>query len=358
MNSKYKILWLDDEPLDAYIKIINCQDEFKNAIDIQTVKYNEQFITAIEDHSKEYHAVILDVNCVESEVKTKEPKPYGLIHIIPLAIKHNLLIYIFSGQINIDDDCTDLTSIILNEYKVPENHIFEKEKGATKLFEKIIKDLNNKYQYYIGHEYILDFFSEGWIDKKYKSEFMDPIMMYYSLKDINSAHGNHMRNLTERMLLKVNEKFSLDTKTKENDSSRFTNIIQIIKNSNKIDSSRAVIGPLRHMIEISNAKSHDSINDEERELYFQSDFSTFFIITKWFYKVMTTNSDVKPTFKVVDTNNGYTRSGAVVETHKEDSGTYVNLKVKIPNKYKDCEKLYITGVRYKDNHWIPYFDFV
>jgi hypothetical protein len=191
-----------------------------------------------------------------------------------------------------------------------------------------------------------------------------------------------MRNMTEQMLLVINKVFNLATNIKEGDPSFYANIAKTIKNK-KLDYSEAISGPLLHMIELSNARSHNALPDEVRKLYFDSDFSTFFIVTNWFNIIMSrieqgeTNSEEEDkhievqqvvTKQEKDTNRVSTpprpqthennRSGVVVQTYKEKGRTYCDLKVEIPWKWKDYSKLLITGIKPNIDPtkatWYPY----
>lgn len=375
---KYNILWLDDEPIKALPAIKEAYpDVFFDKID-----YVDTCELILSCDADKYHAVILDANGVKSDTPKIKANKSGFLSLVKLAIDTQVPVYIYSGQLDRadDGDQADITLEALNSFGLKEKeNIFYKTDGPYKMVDKILSDLDGKNQYYLnGHEYILSFFANKWIENEYKTEFMDPIMEYYSLKDIDSAHGNHMRNLTEKMLNKINSTFSLDTKTKENDQSRFVKIIEAIK-SKKLDYSQSITGPLKHMIDITNARSHSAMSKEERDLYFQSDFSTFFIVTHWFYKLMqnaeatnedTTTSNIETDgntdspsvpiniIKKKPTTHEDTRSGVVVYPYKEDNRTYVDLKVMIPKKWKDYDKLLITGVKPSDNpqsgDWWPF----
>lgn len=251
------------------------------------------------------------------------------------------------------------------------------------MIDKIVKDLDNKYLYYGQYKHFLSFFTNGWIPKEYKQEFLDPIMEYYYRKDYNSAHGNQMRNITEKILDRINTEFKLDTTSKEGDKNRFVNIAKAIK-AKKLDFSSSISGPLLHMIDISNARSHIAMSEEERKLYFESDFSTFFIVANWFYKIMSklecTQQFDEPNPEIDDTDiegpapinkpselskekqkpktHEDSRSGVLVSTYKEKGRTYCDLKVEIPWKWKDCSQLMITGIipsnDPKKGFWYPY----
>lgn len=368
--SKYNILWLDDEPIKALPTI----KEANADIFFDKVDYVDTCELILSCNPEKYHAVILDANGIKSENPEIKANKSGFLSLVKLAIDKKIPVYVYSGQLDraADGDQVDMALEVLNGYGLKEKeNIFYKTDGPYTMVDKIISDLNGKYRYYLGHEYILSFFSNNWIDNKYKTEFMDPIMEYYYCKDIDSAHGNHMRNLTEKMLQKINETFSLDNKTKEKDPSRYVKIIDAIK-SKELDYSKSIIGPLRHMIEITNARSHDALGREERELYFHSDFSTFFIVAQWFYKLMVNVESYEQTIPFAETvsepnkeksnienkkssrptTHEDKRTGVIVTTYKEGGKTYTDLKVRIPPQWENYDKLLITGIKPSDK---PYF---
>lgn len=377
MNYKYHVLWLDDEP----IKVLGEIREAYPHIYIDKVDYVDVCEMILEKQPEKYHAIILDANGVHSDTPEKGANKRGFLRLVNTVIENRLPLYIYSGQLlrAVDGDTED---VILEElYRLglrEKENIFFKSGGPYELIEKIVKDLESMHQYYIGNEYMLDFFTRGWIGKKYKTEFLDPIMKYYYEKDYDSAHGNQMRNITEQILIKVQEKFKV-TKTKEGDQNFFSDVATGIK-INKLDFSQTIIGPLRHMIELANARSHQAMNEEERKLYFDSDYSTFFIVTNWFNKLMTrledsqnatydkdeqkrpANSPVQE--KLADNvvqpqTHPSDRTGVVVSPYEEDGRAYCDIKVEIPSKWKHCKKLLITGIRPNTNpkisaKWFPY----
>ncbi len=381
MSFKYNILWLDDEPIKALetIRLAN------PSVSFEQVNYVDMCEMILKEEPEKYHAVILDANGVKSDSPDKDANKSGFLPLVHLVKEKRIPLYIYSGQLLRASD-GDTADVVLEELKriglQEEKTIFYKSGGPYKMIDQIIGDLDSKYHYYVGHEYLLDFFTKGWIDKKFKSEFLDNIMDYYYNKDYDSAHGNHMRNMTEQMLLVINKVFNLATNIKEGDPSFYANIAKTIKNK-KLDYSEAISGPLLHMIELSNARSHNALPDEVRKLYFDSDFSTFFIVTNWFNIIMSrieqgeTNSEEEDkhievqqvvTKQEKDTNRVSTpprpqthennRSGVVVQTYKEKGRTYCDLKVEIPWKWKDYSKLLITGIKPNIDPtkatWYPY----
>ena len=361
MNYKYNVLWLDDEPIKALEQI----REIYSTIYFDKVDYVDVCEKKLESQSEKYHAVILDANGISSDSPEKDANKSGFLHLVHSVIDNHIPLYIYSGQLlrASDGDSADIVSEELHRLGLKDN-IFYKSGGPYDLIDKIVKDLDNKYLYYVGHENFLSFFTKGWIPNKYKSEFLDPIMEYYCRKDFNSAHGNHMRNITEQMLERINQEFKLDTNTKKDDPNHYRSIVRAIK-FKKLDRSQLISGPLFHMIDLTNAKSHNPVPEDERKLYFESDFSTFFIVANWFYKIMDameSSQDViengqfkfkntspvltsQTTEKCIITTHVNERTGAVVPTYRENGRTYCTLKVEIPKIWKDYEEIKITGVQ-------------
>ena len=376
MNYKYNILWLDDEPIKALEQI----REVNPSIYFDKVDYVDICEMILDSQPEKYHAVILDANGVSSDSPEKDANKSGFLRLVHSVIDNHLPLYIYSGQLLRATD-GDSADIVLEElYRLGlKDNIFYKSGGPYDLIDKVVKDLDDKYQYYEGYKHFLSFFSNGWIGNEYKTQFLDPIMEYYYRKDYNSAHGNQMRNITEQILHRVNIEFQLDTTSKEGDKNRFANIAKAIK-AKKLDFSSSISGPLLHMIDVTNAQSHNAMSEDELKLYFESDFSTFFIVANWFYKIMTqlenaqhvevsspdSSEDLensnKPTKclekKQKPNTHENTRSGVLVSTYKENGRTYCDLKVEIPWKWKDYSQLLITTIipsnDPKKGVWYPY----
>ncbi|MBR5354441.1 MAG: hypothetical protein IK126_12100 [Bacteroidales bacterium] len=370
MNYKYNILWLDDLP----IKELDDIKETNPNIYFDKVDYVDVCEAKLSSQTMKYHAVILDVNGIRSDAPEKDANKSGFFRLVHIVQDKLIPLYIYSAQIlragEGDPVTEELEELGLKEQK----NIFYKADAPFNMIDSIIKDLEEKYLFYVGHEYLLSFFSKGWIEQRYKTEFLDPIMEIYYQKDYDSAHGNHMRNMTEQMLLKVNKEWNLDTVTKENDQNRYKNIVYAIKGK-KLDCSSLVIGPLMHMIEITNGRSHEALTEDDRKLYFESDFSTFFIVANWFNRLMSLNENAQDVdYTVPETDDKQTqtnqlnikpqkhednRSGVVVSTYKEKGHTYCDLKVKIPWPYEQYDKVKITSIipntkSYFKGDWFPY----
>lgn len=380
MNYQYNVLWLDDEPIKALEQI----REENQSINFDKERFVDECQRKLETHPEKYHAVILDANGISSDNPDKDANKSGFLRLVNIVMDNHIPLYIYSGQLLRASD-GDSADIVLEElYRLGlKDHIFYKSGGPYDLIDKIIKDLDSNYHFYGEYKHFLSFFTNGWIPKEYKEQFFDPLMKYHYNKNCKDAHGNHMRNIIEKILVKVNEEFQLDTTTKENDKNRYANIAKAIK-AKKLDYSSAISGPLFHMIDITNAESHNAMSEDERKLYFESDFSTFFIVANWFYKIMTNLKDVEHIEKTSpDSANTNTevpesinkcpelsekkqkprthedsRSGVIVSTYKENGRTYCDLKVEIPWKWKDCSQLMITTIIPSNDPkkavWYPY----
>lgn len=380
MNYQYNVLWLDDEPIKALEQI----REENQSINFDKERFVDECQRKLETHPEKYHAVILDANGISSDNPDKDANKSGFLRLVNIVMDNHIPLYIYSGQLLRASD-GDSADIVLEElYRLGlKDHIFYKSGGPYDLIDKIIKDLDSNYHFYGEYKHFLSFFTNGWIPKEYKEQFFDPLMKYHYSKNCKDAHGNHMRNIIEKILVKVNEEFQLDTITKENDKNRYANIAKAIK-AKKLDYSSAISGPLFHMIDITNAESHNAMSEDERKLYFESDFSTFFIVANWFYKIMTNLKDVEHIEKTspdsANTNtevpesinkcpelsekkqkpktHGDSRSGVIVSTYKENGRTYCDLKVEIPLKWKDCSQLMITTIIPSNDPkkavWYPY----
>lgn len=357
MNFKYNILWLDDEPIKAF-EII--REEYPDIL-FEKVDYIDSCRNLLELQHQKYHAVILDANGKKTCSPEKEANKSGFLKLVNCVIDYKLPLYIYSGQLlrASDGDTADVVLEELNRLGLYEKeNIFFKSEGPFDMIAKIINDLNSKYQYYVGHEYLLSFFSNGWIKHSFKTEFLDPIMEYYYKNDYDSAHGNHMRNIIEQILIRINTEFKINANLKEEDTGRFRQIAEDIKNK-KLDDSKAIHGPLLHMISIANERSHSALDSEERKLYFKSDFATFFIVAKWFNKLMTKSGIKIENVSSITKNNqppqthGTQRTGKVYPTYKENNQTYCNLKVKIPKQCQNLDKVLITGIKFSPYHETP-----
>ena len=341
MNFDFNILWLDDDPIDL-LPII--RDHYPDLC-IQKVDYMDQCSAIIDEKADKLQAVILDANGKSLEHPELPAAIRGFMTLVHKVIEKKIPLYIFSGQFDRDKNYVTLEA--LEGLGLKENEqIFYKSDSAIPLIEKVKADIDNLYKYYIGHEYLLDFFTKGWLSTNLKEEYLDPIMKSYKENDLDSAHGNHMRNIVEQILLKVNETYGVCPKMNPGDPGWAKMIANAIKES-YIDYTKLIAGPLFYMIEIMNGRSHVALDQEERQLYFQSDFSAFFVVTHWFYKVMTSydlrmqkasyRPDPVPTIKVA--------------TYKEQDIRYCDIKkIRVPDYLQHADVIKVACIIPDKNH--------
>lgn len=377
MDQIYNILWLDDEPIKA-LEIIR---EMHPEMNFEKIGYVDECKDRITNKREKYHAVILDANGVSSDSPEKDANKSGFLPLVRHVINCKIPLYIYSGQLlrKSEGDTADVVLEALHNWGLRDGeNIFQKSSGPYEMIEKIKSDLDNKYYYYQGYEYILDFFSRGWIEMKFKSSQFDPIMEYYKKRDIDSAHGNQMRQSVEQMLECINSIMKI-TDDKEDRASK---IIGGLSHSYK-RYSEVMIGALKHMDEMPNEESHNALDEEMRELFFLSDFSTFFLVTKWFHNLMLrlekegftkiveqpieeTNAETfvplqdnsKP--RMLEKPERQSNNDGLFEMpYEEDGQKYVNLKVKVLYGDKSLRnapgRVLVTGImkdKYTKNGWV------
>ena len=128
----------------------------------------------------------------------------------------------------------------------------------------------------------------------------------------------------------------------------------------------AMIGALKHMDEMPNELSHNTLAAEERELHFNSDYSTFFLVAHWFYNLMLQfeKEGVLPSKKTSPSNSPRPESNydGLYEYPFEENGIkYVKLKVKVSYGNKELIRkegaVLVTGIRIDWNNpqkWITF----
>lgn len=377
-NCKYKFLWLDD--VSKAEEIQEAKECFPN-LEIIYVPFIDKCQEELELHSNEYDAVIFDANNQRSSSpgtpETASTK--GFIALVEDTLKKKIPVYIYSGELNPkrEGDNADNILDLLNRLGLrKQEHIFEKTLDIEGLFTRIILDLKSSNHLYIGREYLLNFFKKGWIEKKYKTQYLDPLMSYYKKHDCDSAHGNQMRNFTEQILERVNKTLDIADLPMKKESRWKTIVDQLFEHY----SSYATLmkGALYHMIHMPNEESHNAMNEEDRELFFDSDFATFFLVTKWFDNLMkqcikegvvVESSDIEkvlsPEIKTEDTTlhkkvtREESRPGIYVHTYQMNGRTYFDAKIEVKfsslvkNRKKDA---YVTGIKLNNqrNGWETY----
>lgn len=297
-SKKCKTLWIDDELLkDSSINEIYeiAREKYADKFDIDVVQNVTDFEAKIK--TERYDAVIMDVNITE-DFCDENPGPMicKISELCSEQIRNfNLRLYAFSGALNLNSkpkkELVELEGRLKTSFKRNPHtgkNFWDKSVGVE-IFDDILKDYNERI--YAGYDYILDFFSKGWLEKDIKTQFMDPIMRCYAHKDYDSAHGNNMRNVVQPMLERIVAEYEKEpsnrgklTKKGKDDYGRAA---QIAINIAQLDpSSKHMAGPLLHMVNAANAQSHGATDTEERLLFFESDFNTFLLVCKWFFKKM------------------------------------------------------------------------
>lgn len=376
MNCIYNVLWLDDEPIKA-LEIIREEHPDMN---FEKIDYVDECEDRLSNQSEKYHAVILDANGVSSNNPEKDANKKGFFSLVRHVIDCKIPLYIYSGQLlrASDGDTADVILEELHNLGLQDGkNIFQKSSGPYEMIKQIKSDLDANYYYYQGYEYILDFFSKGWIKRKYKSTF-DVILEYYKNHNIDAPHGNQMRQSVEQMFECINSIIGIT----EAKNDRLSRIIEGLSHSYK-RYSEGMKGPFKHMDEMPNEESHNALDEEMREMFFESDFSTFFLVTKWFHNLMlqlekegftkiaeqpmkgmnteataTLQDDSKPSkFQRPESKSEY--DGLYEMPYEEKGQKYINLKVKVLYGDKSLEnipgKVLVTGImidKFTKNSWV------
>lgn len=335
-----KVLWLDDdfapvnlnEDKGVQLRKKNLQDTAEDAVDYD-IDYDpvidlKEFVQKLETEETHYDAVILDILGLNPDDSTDETIMYKAIEYIKGY--HGLLCYVFSN--NTDSHKGFLETHLPGCY-------FEKRHSAE-LYNKIKEDVNSNNYYYINKEYLRVSIQNGWIERTVVNSFLDALMKTYVNTDIDCPHGNNMRNVVVPMLERIVEEYEKKdpanigvlTKRGKNEPGRPSDIANNLPEMDP--DSKHMAGALLHMIKANNKQSHEAIDDEERQILFDSDFSTFFLVCKWFYKKMCSFSAPKL--------NAETPSPKKQENIKETIQDTQVLQKKINNS--------IPVRVYKDNH--------
>lgn len=363
-----KVLWFDDDfapvnPKDdkgVQNRRKNFQDKVEDArdfnIEVEGVTELKDFKQKIETPNCHYDAVILDILGMNPNDSTDDKVLYDAYEFIKGY--HHMLCYVFSNN-------TESHKGYLDTYF--QERYFDK-RNSSDLYKKINDDTNQYHSYYIGREYILDCFQKGFLDSNIKTSFMDSLMKVYASNDIDTPHGNNMRNVVERMLEKLNqiygEKHNIQlTKKKPGDSGRPKEIAKTIVDKN--DYSKLMWGPLNHMLSIQNNLSHQPIDEPFRKMYFNSDFSTFLLVCRWFYDLMV--QLIGPDEVAKQTKNDITQispkiiSSIQVPTYIKNGRLKFSVEVDVPKPYyeNNPQNVYVVSISTDNNDptkWYAYLD--
>lgn len=286
-----KILWLDDDfakkedfpsikEKSTYKAFESRVKHIKNEIKdfgIDSVCDFESFKDKLKENRKEYWAVVLDMNLPDEDGVVKD-QSRDITRF--LSEKYpSLPKYIYSNTAKDENTFSFLDYAHRGRY-------FDKED-----YEEFVSTLNKDYKsetrYYYNHDYILDFFSEGWLNSDLKSQFMNPLMKMYCEQDHETAHGNFMRNIVEGMLYRVNDEMGGKlTDKKIKDKGIIKSMIDAIVGG-KITHTDFIAGPLSYISHIMNEESHNALPETDKKKFFEVDFGAFFLICEWFHKFMT-----------------------------------------------------------------------
>lgn len=338
--SKYNILWLDDEPIEGFY-----ESDWPR-LTIKHVQFVEEYYKELENNYVKYDAVILDANVKNRNTDDTPTTNFYQEIVVKTKEDHNLPTYIYSGEIQKNANKDWVSPFHKRHRFVDKENVFYKFDGPVYMLEKIIEDLDHNNKYYVGNEYLLDFFRKGWIDEKEKVAHMDQLMKWYSANEVQASYGNSMRQMLESMLGVINEKFALGVNGPIKNGWSVRVIKAIGEAKDKYDDNPFIIGFLYHIANFSNAQSHASIGEkDERKQYFDANFRTFFVVTKWFHELMLNFNDTpssQHTSKPVQSKPITTEPCIEEPVYRENGTAYV--KIKIPPKLNHKDKLLIKEI--------------
>lgn len=300
---KYKVLWNDDE-CDKFASRPELQEYPELVIEFE--KYQDICLEKLKDNANQFDAVILDANGISSKHPERMPNKGEFFHtLVDKACENKRLrTFVFSGQLHFDS--SDPNESGINNYLQEKGFVKGKNLFTKTMFEEMLEQLRddlNDYnawrKYYDGNEFLLELIQGGLIHKSDREEFLDPIMKVYSVRDVVTGVGNNMRHILQGLLDELNKKFNLCDRTEFEDGN-FGSIIHVLSKRKDLNPS-LIIGPMWAIHNISNARSHVSLDSQEREMYFDASFSSFLLVTKWFNKVL--SNDFRSDYQVNDTSD-------------------------------------------------------
>lgn len=372
--NKYNLLWLDDVSKEEEIE--EAIELFPN-VSIKYIPFIDLCAKELEEHPERYDAVIFDAHNQKSSSpgSPQTANKMGFLPLVKSTLEKRIPVYVCSGQLKIDDREGDETLEMLYEMGLrKKENIFSKGVTVDELFQKIIDDLESNNNLYVGFDYLLEIFRKKWVARKYKTENLDPIMKYYKEKDADSAHGNQMRKLIEQMLECVNSVLNITDEKKNRTSTIINGLAYRYRRY-----SATMIGALKHMDEMPNEESHNALDEDTRVLFFRSDFSTFFLVAKWFHDLML-QFEEEGFVRQAEQQKGEAVKGTATSLQNKQKKSepefdglyetpilekngqkYVNLKVRIyygdvSLKDKDGD-VYVTGIqidKFNPNGWQTY----
>ena len=299
---KYRILLNDDDERieKDFLNACERESELKNCLIIDYVQWTDKCKERIENEKNEfpdYDAVIFDANGKHSKRPEAEPDKHDFEKLIYVARDKKIMTFIYSGTINTgigesnpreEDIKDDLTKMGFIDGK----NKFTKGTDPTTLLWIIkdeLDDFNAWRKYYVENEYLLDFIENRWLSREQRSQNLDPIMKALQERNLPVNVGNPMRHILRALLSAFNERFNMVP--------IFNNEIEVIKaiwreyGDNPLVSP--FIGPLWNIHYLSNAKSHVTTDPKLLELFFETTFGAFRLMTHFFHMVMTGSIDLK-----------------------------------------------------------------
>ena len=348
---KYRIL-LNDDKESVFEELLKAALEDYPELVLEFERFQDRCKELIQKNAGRYDAVILDANGISSNNPSKEPNKEDFLDLVEIAQQKGLLTYIYSGTLNIgsSDPLDKATETVLKTKGFCRGkNLFSKTTG-TDILDRIRDDLddyNDYAKYYKGQEHLLELVYAGYIQKNEREEFLDPIMKVYSERDVVTGVGNNMRHILQSLLDVLNKKYSLFDRS-ESEDGNYGSIIsmlgkQKVLGKQKDTDSSLIIGPMWAIHNISNARSHVSLDTQERELFFDASFSSFFLVTRWFNRIL--RLEINPdTFKKIIEH--------VVTIEDSDDNRFIyagDFQLEIRNDWYDKLK---EGVRIKISNYV------
>ncbi len=203
METKYKILWLDDDfaEQDAFIgkdenesrsifhDDVNLSSEW--GFDIVGVKNLEEFKSELSRVGA-YQAVILDLRGMTSEGEVDEYVAHDALELLEETKK--LPVYVYSANTNMPYHEGFLRKI------KKAGRAFRKSDGVEVMYDRILSDLDDNLHFYEDHRECLKLFQNGFLDATKNRSVMDEIMRHHKEKDLEYSPYNPMRQILEDML--------------------------------------------------------------------------------------------------------------------------------------------------------------
>lgn len=343
---KYRIL-LNDDKRSVFEEVESMALSDYPQFTIEYEQFQDRCLTMIREDADKYDAIILDANGIPSVNPAQNPNKEMFLELVEVAQRNGIRTYIYSGTLNIGSkDSLDIATerLLISKGFRRGKDWFSKSAPLDSMLDRISDDLDefNSYaKYYKGYEYLLDLVFHGWLKKKDREEFLDPIMKVFSEKDMVSAHGNQMRNILHKLLHEMNLRYGICEEKNLADVGYYGSIISKLEKQRTLPAS-LIIGPLWCIHKNTNARSHDSIDERDRKLFFDADFSSFFLVTRWFAKIMEqSDAEVKNMFLSSDPKP-LSDFSIIVPVLTEGENAYFDLEVRLLASLKDRRNVSIT----------------